>query len=212
MAANIAIESKTEELSVPEQLTKWRIFGVDIRGVTPLLMNNPAKMRGASGKSLDKKEIPTPENEALSGRYVNDAGLYVKSDALRQSMINGSSGLKINKKAANVILSAAVMELPDALEFTLFRDGSPISPTEYEIDVRRCVVQRQGVLRARPRIDLPWSFTGRFLVDTAVVGGKAEPVISALARAGQIVGLLDYRPAKKGSFGRFEVLRAWFEN
>ncbi len=103
------------------------------------------------------------------------------------------------------------MEIPEALEFYLHRNGKTLTDKDYIIDTRRCVVQRNGVLRSRPCIELPWGLTARFLVDTAVVGSKAEPVISSIARAGQIAGLGDYRPQRKGSFGRYQVLSAGFE-
>lgn len=202
--------SGIENVNVPQQLTKWRVLQIEIAGVTPLLMHNPAIMRGASEHQLGKKQIPSPEEEAKLGRYCNECGeLYIKSDMLRQSMIVGAAGLKINKKSAPIILAASVMELPDSMEFPMLRGGVPLS--EYSVDVRRCVVQRNGVLRARPRVELPWALVARFLVDVSVVGSQAEPVISALSRAGQIAGIGDYRPQKKGSFGRYEVLSAGFE-
>lgn len=203
------------EVAVPEVLTKWVIFGVEIEGVTPLLMHNPALMRGGATteQKLGRKEIPTPEEEARNGLYrLPDGRLFIKADQLRQSMLVGARGLKIGKKSANVILAASVMEIPSEESFVLSRNGSELTDARenYEIDVRRAVVQRNGVLRARPMIALPWSLTARFLIDVSMLG-SGENVVRALSQGGQIAGLLDYRPQKGGGFGRYQVVRAWTE-
>lgn len=98
---------------------------------------------------------------------------------------------------------------------TLKRDAAPLEPiTEYEIDVRRCIVQRQGVMRARPLIDLPWACVAEFEYDAGLGTAEGEPVavklyLQALGYAGQIVGIGNYRPERGGRFGKFAVVKAW---
>jgi len=61
----------------------------------------------------------------------------------------------------------------------------------------------------RARVDLPWELECVFEYNPDIVDIKVVETIAK--RAGQIVGLLDYRVEKKGWFGRFEVAKIWSE-
>ena len=190
-------------IPVPLGLTKWGTLNVTIRGVTPLLMHNPSQMR--RGEALGRKEIPTPEAEAETSLYRTAGGdLYIKADHVRESIKSASIGTRIGRKAAKPILAAALTEHPEHPFFILHRDGQPIR--SWEIDTRRAVVQRNGILRSRAVIPCPWEAECVFQFDRAVIA--PEIIVTLLGQAGQTAGLLDYRPAKGGSFGRFEVVEA----
>ncbi|MDM7461540.1 MAG: hypothetical protein P3X24_007845 [bacterium] len=98
---------------------------------------------------------------------------------------------------------------------SLNRAIKPLTPiTEYAIDTRRVLVQRQGVMRSRPRIEPPWALVGEFEYDLGLGKDAQGPiavqlVLKALGFAGQIVGIGDYRPQKGGIHGKYEVVRAW---
>jgi hypothetical protein len=187
----------------------WRTFNARIVGVTPLLMHNPAGSMGASARAKSKSEsVPPPEVEAERGLYRLPSGeLYVKADHVRESMLNGAAGYKIGKATLRVILSAAVMILEP--EFVLSRGGQALRWYD-RIDIRRAVVQKQGISRARPVIETPWECLATFVYDSAVIRDCGS-IVQALQQAGQVVGLLDYRPQKRGQFGRFIVAEAWTE-
>ena len=191
-------------LIIPKSPTNWKTLRIIIRGVTPLLMHNPSQMRRA--ETMARKTIPSPEEEAEAGLYRFDTGeLYIKADHVREAMKAAAVGVRFNRKAAKPVLAAAVMEHPDYPRFLLTRDGEPI--TTWDIDTRRAVVQRQGILRSRPVVRLPWQATCVFIFDVGVVADPA-PLVATMMQAGQTSGLLDYRPSKGGSFGRFEVIAA----
>lgn len=170
-----------------------------LKGLSPILMHNPAGMvRGDA--NMKRKEIPTPEDEAEKSLYkLQNGDLCVPATAVRNAMLNGSKGYRIGKRNASAILSGAVLLIDEY--FPLFRDNKPIR--NYEIDVRRAVVQKQGIMRARPRVDLEWELRGVFLFNEELA--SVEHMETALKSAGQVVGLLDFRVEKKGWFGRFEV-------
>lgn len=174
-----------------------------LNGTSPLLMHNPAAMQQTRDKGLGRKRIPTPEDEAAEGLYKTVSGdFYVPAIAVRNAMLTGAKGSRIARRAAMPILAAAVIMAEEEFPLTDEAD-KPIK--RYGIDTRRAVVQKQGIMRSRPRIDLPWRVHGSFLFDDNVVD-SARPVEDALRNAGLTVGLLDYRPEKRGWFGRFEVV------
>lgn len=171
---------------------------VAITGDTPLLMHNPAQMRGAQG---GKKTIPSAEDEAAAGRYLMPDGktLCLKADHIHQCLINASAGFRISgRESVAPYMSGSLEIAPELIS---------LGTEKYEIDTRRGVVQKQGVLRSRPKV-FPWKARFELHYDEDVF---AEAFLTGTLRdqiflkAGKAVGLLDYRPAKKGRFGRFHV-------
>jgi len=183
------------------EATSMEYVHFKIKGQTPLLMHNPkGSMTVTSNAPKRGKEIPTPEEEAERGTYRTEEGLLcVPSSAIRNCLLNGSKGLKVGSRAAAPYISGAV--LPTGEYFTLVNeDGSPIE--NYTIDTRRVVIQKQGIMRSRARIELDWYIEGKFVYrPTATI----EVIYEAFKDAGQTMGLLDYRIEKKGPFGSFTV-------
>lgn len=175
-----------------------------LKGASPLLMANPIlKMKVPSkDTTMKRKVIPTPEEDAEYSRYVTPDGyFYVPAIAVRISMLSGSKGYRIGKSAAKSILSGAVIMVDET--FPILRNGEPLIGTDYVIDTRRAVIQHQGIMASRAKIELPWEVSCMFLLNTELA--SLEHVRTALERAGQVVGILAYRPELTGWFGRFEV-------
>lgn len=168
-----------------------------LTGRTPVLQSNPAMMQRPTDRPTRKAAIPSAEEEAEQRCYRNaDGHLQIKAIAVRNSILSGAKGMRYGKRAARPFLAGAM--LPAEEMFTFYRGGLPIQT--YSIDVRRAVIQRQGILRARPMIDLPWELLCRFEFN----GGVSAPQIHAAGvEAGRIVGIGDYRPEKDGYFGMF---------
>lgn len=179
-----------------------KTISITLNGLSPLLMHNPQGMT-RTNDSMNRKTIPTPEDEAEKSLYIlPDNNLFVPAVAVRNCMLGGAKGYRIGKKSAVAILSGAVLMVDEA--FPLYRNGKPISNKDYTIDVRRAVVQRQGITRARARIEIPWQLECAFDLNENLA--NLDNIETAMNAAGQIVGLLDYRVEKKGWFGRFEVV------
>lgn len=184
-----------------------------LNGAPPgLLMNSPQAMtRPLDGVVV--KSIPTPEESAAKARYLSPNGnFYVPSEAVRNSLIAGGTGYRIGKVGAPGVLSGAIGLLEG--EFPLLDgDKKPYSGDRYVIDTRRVQLQsgrqRVGVLRSRALVEVPWILEAIFEFNSELC--SLENVKTALVRAGQAVGLLDFRPAKKGWFGKFEVKDIWTE-
>jgi len=69
-----------------------------------------------------------------------------------------------------------------------------------EIDRRPAVIQRQRIVKSRPRFN---SWQIEFTINFDETRIKKETLKQVLEEAGQSKGIGDYRP----KFGRFEVLR-----
>ncbi len=198
------IEVRDEELEEVSGFHRVRMGTLQIvlRGLTPLLMHDPKGMVPGSSKSsgLGKKKIPTPKEEAEQGAYrLPNNDLAVPTVAVRASILNGAKGLRIGKTAAKPQIAAALMPMGDQL-FPLFRSEAPI--TEYNIDTRRVMVQRAGIMRSRAEIVIPWQVVATFQYNPVV---SAEAILQAASNAGRLAGLLDYRPEKSGWYGMYEV-------
>jgi len=182
-----------------------------LSGTSPgLLMNSPQAM-ARPPEGVVVKSIPTPEEAAAKARYLLPNGnFYVPSEAVRNSLIAGGTGYRIGKVGAPGVLSGAIGLLEG--EFPLLDgDKKPYSGDRYVIDTRRVQLQsgrqRVGVLRSRALVEVPWMLEAIFEFNNELC--SLSNVKTALVRAGQAVGLLDFRPAKKGWFGKFEVSDIW---
>lgn len=188
------------DYTVNEKLLTARLVGV-----MPLLMNNPASMQGPANMPKGKKVIPKPEEEAASKAYRLPTGeLFIPTVMVFQAMIEAGKLLNDpdNPRRRISYKVAAALFPPPVEGFTLLNgDGKAI--TDYVIDVRRAVVQGSGVQRARPRIEVPWSAEVEMTFDADLLTGEALYMV--LATAGKQTGIMDYRPQKRGPYGRFQV-------
>jgi hypothetical protein len=170
---------------------------VELEGITPLLMNSPKAMLEPTKAVKNRLEKYNPEVEAEKATYRNEAGkLYVPSTAIKGTMINASSFKKSGKYAARSIIAGGVKVKETEI---------PISPQKYEIDLRTVVIQRQRVVKARPKFPV-WKLNFTLVYNEEIIG-DVNLIRSILDDAGQRIGLLDFRPQKSGEFGQFKVTK-----
>jgi hypothetical protein len=182
-----------------------------ITGASPLLMHNPTSMR-AGGEEMERsgKRIPKSYDEAKAGLYVLPGGgqLYAKSDWFREAGLIAAKEVKDPTKRGRATLTtrfaASVFLTRDTCP--LFRATDPTKPItdkdeDWEIDQRRVVVQKQGILRSRPKID-NWRCVLEFEYDKETMPDVGL-ILGVLQYAGKYPGVGDYRVGKKGPFGRF---------
>lgn len=176
-----------------------------LHGTRPLIMHSPKGMLGAE-KSPSRKHIPTAADEAEMGAYrLPDGGLCVPADAVRECILSGAMTFRYQRRSAKPFLAGAML-LMDEYFPLVTSDGEQIR--DYEVYIKRVVVQRQGILRARPRINPPWSVVCAFEYNAFVF--KTDEDFLALFKeaaetGGRVIGLLDHRIEKGGSFGGFIV-------
>lgn len=196
---------------------KLGTFNTTIKGISPILMHSSKGMRPrgtiggepaeGSGGASKPEAPPSVEEEAEAGAYrLADGRLFVPGGAVREALITACKGYEVQvagKKRKQPLwqVMAATVFLPQP-EIVLYRDGEPI--TTYEIDLRRVVVARSGVVRARPMIPLPWEIEVVVEYD-AGQWASTDLIVEMLNNAGRYPGLLEFRPEKGGTFGRFEA-------
>jgi len=162
-----------------------------ITGVSPLLMHSFPLV---SIEGLDKL---TREEQAEHATYRDPEGkLYVPGINIQRALVAGAAYSKGKGRATLAKVAAACLAVsPERI---------PLGVEEYTIDSRPVVIPatKGRILRHRPRFD-EWQMTFTLEYDPILLDG--EQVRRIVDDTGSRVGLLDFRPERKGPFGRFTV-------
>ena len=165
---------------------------VKIKGTSPMLVHKFNMEK--SEKKKDK--VYVPEEDAAKALYKDEKiGCYVPStwieSALREA---GKNFPKQKSNYKNTIQSSVMVE----------EDKIPLNKDTWdEIDMRPVVIQRQRIVRSRPKFN-NWELTFNVKFDDARITG--DMLKDILVEAGSCKGIGDYRP-KHGRFSveKFEV-------
>ena len=171
---------------------------VTIEDITPLLVNRFHEDAQAEATSHlhTRKETRTPEEDARQRLYLHGEQPYFPAENLRQALIGAGARHKIGRKGASGDLAAALFITPYAL---------PLEGV-WEVDSRPVVIPatRGRILRHRPIFE-HWKIAFSLQVDTDLI--DLALVRRVIDDAGNYVGIGDFRPARKGPYGRFTVVR-----
>jgi len=182
---------------------------VSIQGKTPLIMNrfteaNEIKVSsGTSSVSVGNKG--TPRDQALPKTYSDGEGnLYIPGPNIFACLIAAGSFHKVGKTKVTTQKSSLI---PAGI--TIEEIVCPLNTKEFEVDSRSVVIPSTGgrIMCHRPRLDV-WQTDFTLAVDEAMFNPKFVRLL--VDDAGSKVGLGDFRPARKGPFGRFIVTK-WEE-
>jgi len=167
---------------------------VTIKGKSPLLMHSfpMTEIKGIA------KMTPEEQAEHSTYRHPDSGKLYIPGMNFRQCLVNGAAYSK-GKGRAN--LSKTVAACVDVTPEYLM-----LGTKDFSVDTRPVVIKATGgrILRHRPRLD-EWQVKAMIEYDDELLSEKQMRQI--VDDAGQRVGLLDFRPEKKGPFGRFVVIK-----
>jgi len=178
-----------------------------ITGISPLLMHSTEGMKAPGGKQGVKiKEIPSPQEEAETACYrLKNGQLCIPTINFRGSIIGkggGASGRRIGKSTANSRCAAGLMINDKFTECPLYHPKTRKPITDYKIDIRPVVIQRNRIMRARPCIS-EWACDLIFDIDTDFV--TVDQVLELLNISGRVSGVCDFRPSCKGWFGKYKA-------
>jgi hypothetical protein len=168
---------------------------VKIKGISALLMHSFPMV---PVEAIEKK---TPEEQAEIAAYrdPDTKELYVPAMAVQRALVSAASFSKgKGRSTLQRPVAACVMVSPERLG---------LGTDKYDIDTRPVVVPatKGRVLRHRPRFnDWQLSFTIEF-DDVLLTETQLRRILDDM---GSRVGLLDFRPEKKGPFGR-SMVTAW---
>jgi hypothetical protein len=175
---------------------------VVIRGLAPgLLLNNPAGPLERA-PSARRSQLSALEEATERLYWTEDrSSIAIPSWNLHRGLITASYGWKLpsNRK---VSLSPYIAGEVEILPYFI-----PFGTKEHKVFVCRAVVKGQGILRARPHFP-EWSFRFDVTWEGQHLGKDFHQDLlpELLARLGSAIGIGDFRPDKKGKFGRFEVV------
>ncbi len=180
-----------------------KTYNVTIQGITPLLMNRPSALIGDISK--DKKPFENnPKGEAGSRLYTNPKGkLYQPSTHIKGALVEAGKHKKVVGKG-KATYSKIV--------------GYAIEIEPFEIEHKKQKWEVFSILAVNPNtkgrnlLHRPmlreWDLDFNITFDESEV---QESIMKELLDiAGRIAGLGDWRPQKKGSYGKFQVT-SWKE-
>ena len=174
-----------------------------VTGLSPLLCHNPSSMIVDAAIKIKNKKIYDSKEEAEAGTYKDQKGHYIfPAMAFRSSLLEGLKGKKINKMSASNFISACV-SIDNSKEFVdLCEPDNDKRLTSYTVDVRRVVIQRSGIMRSRPRFE-KWGCILSLQLDVDSITSKL--IEENLNNSGIMIGVGDFRPSKRGMFGKFKA-------
>jgi len=165
---------------------------VRIKGVTALLMH---RFPLEPVEAIDKK---SKEEQAKIAAYIDPETdeLYIPGVAVQRMLVNAATYSKGKGRASlQKAAAACLMVSPERISL-----GTKV----YAIDSRAVVVPatKGRVIRHRPRLD---NWQCEFEIEFDEVLLTEEQVHKIVNDGAARVGLLDFRPERKGPFGRFMV-------
>ena len=181
-----------------EEMNKMKTYNVEIKGTTPLLQNKPEEY-GFDEEWVTKKASNEYEKEGLKKLYVNSDGvIYQPATHIERALIEAAKKIRVKGrgKATYSKLFGSMVSIP-TLDITHLVD-------DYEIFKALVVIPstKGRVMRYRPMFrDWALKFVIEFEDEI-----PSEVIKEALEIAGRYVGIGDWRPEKKGKFGKFQVV------
>lgn len=166
---------------------------VTIEGISPLLMHAYPLV---PIEALEKRP-PEEQAELAAYRDPETRELYIPGIAIQRALVSGASFSKGKGRASLQKVAAACL--------FVFPERVGLGTKDYAIDTRPVVVPatRGRVIRYRPRLDR-WRASFEIAYDpTLLTEVQLRRIVDD---TGSRVGLLDFRPERKGPFGRFQVV------
>jgi len=184
-------------------------INVRIEGITPLICNKffdeaAFAASGGTRNSSAAQERGTPQEQAEKKLYLSlrTGKPMIPQPNLLRSLIDGGTFHKVGKSQVTTSSKSMLFSCLDI-------DAAEI-PLEYKqpwrVNTRAVVIPatKGRILAHRPMFD-DWALTFTLMLDDTIVGVKLLRQI--VDDAGKRVGLGDFRPAKKGPYGKYSVVQ-----
>ena len=166
---------------------------VTIKGKSALLMH---QFPLGPVEAIDMK--PKEEQAEIAAyRDPDTEELYIPGVNIQRALVAGATYTKKGRATLAKLAAATLMVTPERVS---------LGTKDFKIDSRAVVIKatRGRIVRHRPRLD-EWSCTFELEYEDTLL--KEDQVRKIVDDTGQRVGLLDFRPACKGPFGRFMVTK-----
>ena len=180
-----------------------------IIGISPLLMNRMSedqllnlRLKKKKPKGHVSQDDPRKEAQAKIHTDCATGKPCIPANMLMSALIGGGQFIRLDGKRQLSTKNSTVLPGLLILDGTHF----PLTPTDWEVDIQQGRNPNGGeaVCIIRPRFD-KWGFKVTFILDEdGLSEGQARELFDiALSR----VGLGDFRPQRKGTFGRSRIDR-----
>jgi len=174
---------------------------VKIRGLPPgLLMHSPRILYDPRKQLKDKgKEDDFKLMAELAAYRMEDGTLYIPSEAILGALRNASKYRKLKRGMPPLrqVISGLVSVEPSQIS---------LGTKNYEIDIRPFTLKTgERKLIARPLLK-EWEAEFTLKYNPRLFPLSPTALKEILELAGQVVGILAYRPEHSGPFGRFEII------
>lgn len=174
-----------------------KTLNIEITGLSPLLMNTAKYLGVRTSTSVTKSY--KPEEEAEKSAYWTTKGkkeLMIPSEVIYACILNASSFHKINKRSAKSVMAGSIRIEPSEIR---------LGTSDYEIDTRSVVIQRNRVLKSRAKLE-NWKAKFQIVYDDRTITDSII-IKTIMEEAGRRIGLMDFRPQKAGWFGTFQITK-----
>lgn len=180
---------------------------VTIKGVTPLLMNafNDAEAMENGTSKVQIGDRGSPRDIAAKKVYRDEFGVVmIPGPNVFACLISAGKFHKVGKSKVTTQKTSLIPAGLTVVELAL-----PLDKQTFEVDSRSVVIPATGgrVMCHRPRFDA-WELA--FTLDVDMEMFDLKFVRALIDDAGKRIGLGDFRPERKGPFGRF-VVSKWME-
>jgi hypothetical protein len=175
---------------------------VKVEGISPLLMN---RFRDSAIDSKSKKRTGAQaEPEITDKLYVYEGKICIPAVYFRNCMIEAGKQFKITGKGKSnysKLIGSTVEVNPEMIL---------LKPSDYETYSIAAVnpMTRGRMMTRRPRFN-KWGAEFEIVLNDE--GIPADVIKEILDHAGRYVGVGDWRPEKKGMFGKFMIV-SWKES
>ncbi len=192
-------------------MSKLKEISITIEGHTPLLMNrftDAAAEKASAGTTVSIiGDQGTPREQAAPKVYQDRSGNpCLPGPNIFSCLIETGKFHKVGKSKVTTGRSSLIPAGMSVLDIDCPVLDAADKPATWEVDTRPIVnpATRGRRLCHRPRFDV-WRIAFVLEVDTGMFDPKF--VRTLVDDAGKRIGLGDFRPDRKGPFGKFRVIR-----
>lgn len=195
-------------------------FHITLKGLPPGMLQNKMgidellKLRDKTGKKSKVAAKPSLEDEAASHIHTNGDGRpCVPKDMLMATLINAGVFIRLDQKRQLSTKDSSVLPgllLLEGESYPLLFPGESeesgwgLSPWRYEVRQGRNPNGGEAVCIVRPLFE-KWAVSFTALLDTQEL--PEDTFLRLFGLAGTRIGIGDFRPNRKGTFGQFAVTR-----
>ena len=182
-----------------------KTYNITLEGTSPLLMNRPSQLDIGDKSKTSKRETQTP-SEIAEAKLYKDAkdNIYLPATWFQGCIVEAGKHKKMMGKGSSKATYSKVAG--SSVEINPFEIVLNSKWKVFSILAVNPTTHGRNILH-RPQFD-KWKADFEVTFDEEAI---EVPVMKELFDiAGRIVGIGDWRPAKKGRFGKFQVI-AWKE-